>query len=192
MKKLTAFAAIMTIVLVLASCKKDEYQAFVGTWGVERIDYYNIDYAGNPIEDTRETYKFTPGDKVNGIDLVFRADKTGEMRDSSRDTLYFDLDHDPDHVYETVIICPDTTVVTKFTYSYNSKENLLHMKLEGSKIYEMKIEFNGDDKLIYENEYYTDYIEKAWLVRYSSETRAAKSSKPSIIKRHQGSLLSDN
>ena len=38
--------AIMSAAFV--SCNKD-YTAFVGTWGVEKIEYYNIDYAGDPI-----------------------------------------------------------------------------------------------------------------------------------------------
>ena len=49
MKKLTLFATLAILAVMFASCKKVDYNAFVGTWGVEKIEYYNIDYAGNPI-----------------------------------------------------------------------------------------------------------------------------------------------
>ena len=33
---------------------------------------------------------YDPQDLDNGIQLVFNADKTGEMRDSDRDTIWYD------------------------------------------------------------------------------------------------------
>lgn len=191
MKKLTVFTAMLMLVVVLASCGKDNYKSFIGTWGVERIDYYNIDYAGNPIEASVETFYFTPGDMNNGIDLVFREDKTGEMRDRSRDTLKFDYDT-VSQTYQTIIVCPDTTLVTRFTFSYNADDGLLFMNLQTLHpiIYQMRVKFYDDDTFVYENEYETDYVEKARLVRYSTETRGDKS-KPVSMKRHPKSLFSN-
>lgn len=190
MKKLSIFTAIMMLVVVMASCGKD-YTAFIGTWGVERIEYYNIDYAGNPIPATIETYYFKPGDMDNGIDLIFREDKTGEMRDRSRDTLKLDW-NDTLQIYETIIICPDTTLVTNFTYSYNHSDNLLFMNMmvEHPFIYQMKIDFIDDNTYVYENEYDNNYVEKAWMVRYSTETRGNRT-KAANMKRHPGSLFSN-
>ena len=191
MKKLTVFTAMLMLVVVLASCGKDNYKSFIGTWGVERIDYYNIDYAGNPIEASVETFYFTPGDMNNGIDLVFREDKTGEMRDRSRDTLKFDYDT-VSQTYQTIIVCPDTTLVTRFTFSYNADDGLLFMNLQTLHpiIYQMRVKFYDDNTFVYENEYETDYVEKARLVRYSTETRGDKS-KPVSMKRHPKSLFSN-
>lgn len=197
MKKLSIFTVMMAMVMMLASCGKDEYQKFLGTWGVKHIDYYNTDYAGNPIEATFESYDFTPGDTQNGIDLVFRDDKTGEMRDRSRDTLFFDW-NDSLEIYETVIVCPDTTLVTKFTYSYNANDGLLFMNMQVAHplIYQMQVTFIDDDTFEYINEYdyvadyeANKYVEKARLVRYSSSTRGAKSTP--ITKRHHKSLFSN-
>lgn len=189
MKKLVLFASLMVSILFLSSCGKDEY-SFLGTWGVDLIKYYNIDYAGNAIESTISTYDFTPGDMENGIDLVFREDKTGEMRDRSRDTLFLDWNSET-QAYETVIVCPDTTLVTKFTYSYNANDGLLfmNMQVEHPYIYQMQINFIDENTFVYINEYETNYVEQAQLVRYSTETRGSKSSKPEYVPRHRNSLL---
>lgn len=189
MKKLVLFASLMVSILFLSSCGKDEY-SFLGTWGVDLIKYYNIDYAGNAIESTITTYDFTPGDMENGIDLVFREDKTGEMRDRSRDTLFLDWNSET-QAYETVIVCPDTTLVTKFTYSYNANDGLLfmNMQVEHPYIYQMQINFIDENTFVYVNEYETNYVEQAQLVRYSTETRGSKSSKPEYVPRHRNSLL---
>ncbi len=189
MKKLVLFASLMVSILFLSSCGKEEY-SFLGTWGVDLIKYYNIDYAGNAIESTITTYDFTPGDMDNGIDLIFREDKTGEMRDRSRDTLFLDWNSET-HAYETVIVCPDTTLVTKFTYSYNAADELLfmNMQVEHPYIYQMKINFVDENTFVYVNEYETNYVEQAQMVRYSTETRGSKSSKPVFVPRHRNSLL---
>ena len=86
MKKLTLFTALAIIDLLFASCRKNDYSKFVGTWGVERLDYYNIDFAGNPIAASFDTYIYDPNSTDNGIHLIFRENKTGEMRDSAIDS----------------------------------------------------------------------------------------------------------
>jgi len=191
MKRLFLFASSLMMVLCLASCGKKDYKSFIGTWGVKHIEYYNIDYAGNPIQNTIKVYDLTPGDMDNGIDLIFREDKTGEMRDRSRDTLYLDWNSETE-VYETIIICPDTTVITPFTYSYNPDDGLLflNMQVEYPYIYQMEVNFIDNETFEYINEYDIDYVEKATLVRYSKETRGAKST-PLSMKRHPKSLFSN-
>lgn len=190
MKKLSIFTAMMMLVVVLASCGKDNYKVFIGTWGAERVDYYNIDYYGNPIEASIETYHFTPGDMQNGIDLIFRDDKTGEMRDRSRDTLFLSEIIQGDTIIDT-IICPDTTLVTKFTYSYVDDLLYMNMQVVHPFTYRMQVQFIDDNTFIYENEYDNDFVEKATMVRYSTETRGAKSN-PVSMKRHPKSLLSND
>ena len=69
-----SFAEYVVIVNVESAEK-----VFIGTWGVEKIDYYNIDYAGNPIVASIMTYAYDPNDISNGIQLVFREDNTGEI-----------------------------------------------------------------------------------------------------------------
>ena len=125
MKRLSLFAVLLTVVISLASCNHEghSYEDFVGTWGVEHIEYYTIDYAGNPISNTITSMDFTLGDPKDGIDLVFRADKKGEMRDRSRDTIYDLISNDPEPVYDT-IYAPDTTLITKFSYSFDIFANI--------------------------------------------------------------------
>lgn len=191
MKRFILFTSLMLTVFFLASCGKDNYKRFVGTWGVDRIDYYNIDYAGNPIAATIETYDMTPGDPDNGIDLIFRDNKTGEMHDRSRDTLFIPIiEADTIFSYDT-IICPDTTLVTNFSYSYDSDDGLLYMNMKVSQpfTFRMEVTFVDDNTFVYVNEYEANYVEKARLVRISNEARGAKRSKPDHISRHVNSLL---
>lgn len=219
MKRILLFFFAITMVLGWTSCGKNDYLAFVGTWGVDQIDYYNIDFYGQPIESTRETYHFTPGDPDHGIDLVFRADRTGEMRDRSRDTLsipvYDELNNPVDTVY---IINPDTTVVTKYTYSFHNDDAILYMNMEAllryyrrttvndvtqdnleeverRYTYMMHIELLTDESFIYENEYDVDYVEKARLIRLSNEApakKATRSSKPVRVPHKPGSMFGNH
>lgn len=185
MKRILLFFTALSMALGLTSCQGDDYLVFVGTWGVDRIDYYNIDYAGQPIESTISTYYFTPGDPNDGIDLIFRNDRTGEMRDRSRDTLIFISDIIENDTIIDTIICPDTTIVTKFTYSYHDDDALLYMNMKVARpyTYMMHIEMLSDDSFIYVNEYDKDYVEKARLIRLSNEPAAktTKSSKPARV-----------
>lgn len=192
MKKLNVILALTIAVFCLASCGKDTYKSFIGTWGLERIEYYNIDYAGNPIAATLKTYDFTPGDSKSGIDLVFRDNKSGEMRDRSRDTIYTVTVNGNDTIYNT-IICPDTTLVTRFTYSYDADESTLYMTMENTRIFRLFIEDLEKDAFTYINEYDLDYVEKAYMKRLSKDTRSNSRSdvKPTYIPRHKGSMFSD-
>ena len=70
MKKVTLLTMMAMMAMLFASCSKTDYKTFIGTWGVEKIEYYNIDYAGNPIAASLETFTFDPNDTNNGIQLV--------------------------------------------------------------------------------------------------------------------------
>ena len=191
MKKITLFTLCVIATAMFTSCGKNDYKSFVGTWGVEKIEYYNIDYAGNPITGSMETFILVPGDQQSGIDLIFRDNKTGEMRDRSQDTLKLDWNGET-QTYETVIICPDTTLVSKFTYSFDKSESILYMNMEHPvHTYKMNIVSLEKDSFIYENEYGTDYVEKAYMKRLSDATSksASRNSQPSRPRR-EGSFLS--
>lgn len=215
MKRILLFSAALVMFLGWTSCgNKDDYKAFVGTWGADRIDYYNIDYAGNPINNTITTYYFTPGDPNNGVDLVFRDDRTGEMRDRSRDSLGVLVYVGKTVVDTTYILCPDTTVVTTFTYSYHKDDGLLYMNMDAVRCYfkrtindddtytdqleivpdsytsKMQIELISDECFIYTYEYRPHYVEKARLIRLNDEVPTAKSSsKPTPVPFMPGSLF---
>ena len=191
MKKITLLALFAIVAMQLTSCGKLNEKAFVGTWGVEKIEYYNIDYAGNPIASSMETYDMVPGDSQSGIDLIFREDKTGEMRDRSRDTIKTDWNEET-HSYETIIICPDTTIVSKFTYSVDKRSSILYMNMESPvHTYKMNIVNMDKDSFIYENEYGTNYVEKAYMKRLSNSAvkSATRGSQPTRPYR-EGSFLS--
>ena len=164
MKKiaLVVFLALTTM-LGLVSCNGDKMN-FVGRWGVAQIDYYNIDYAGQPIEASRRTYFFTPGDTIDGIDLVFNANKTGRMIDRSRDTVYIYVD---EGTYDT-ISCPDTVLYTPFTYSIDEASNILYMNMPHSITYRMEIKQMDAQSFTYVNQYYDNIVEEALLKRLPS------------------------
>ena len=195
MKRITLFAAIAISALLFVSCGKDNYKTFIGTWGLEKIEYYNIDHAGYPIAASMNTYYFVPGDTQSGIDLIFREDKTGEMRDRSQDTIYVkDTNVDPPVVVDT-IICPDTTLVTTFTYSFDEKSSILFMTIKEdghtTYIYEMNIVNLESNSFVYENEYRPYYIERAYMKRLSS-TPSKSASRNNQLSRpnKKGSFLS--
>ena len=191
MKRLTLFVTLLTIVLGLFSCSKDRtYKDFVGTWGVERLEYYNIDYAGNPIPGSLEVYEFPLGDAKDGIDLIFRSDKTGEMRDRSRDTIYNQISVDP-VIYDT-IINPDTTLVTYFTYSFDEEESTLFMMMDYARTFSMKVSNFEDDSFVYYNEYDENYIEKAFLKRLNTKSLSkGAATKPTFRPRRPKSFMSE-
>ena len=137
MKRLTLWATLAITAMLFTSCGKEDYKSFIGTWGVEKIEYYNTDYAGNPIGASLESHVFDPNDTNNGIHLIFREDKTGEMRDSAVDTVWFEnATGETDYV-----VNPDTVLVTKFTYSYDKSDRSLYMNMEDlARPYRLQIE----------------------------------------------------
>ena len=192
MKKITVLALCAIAAMMFTSCAKLDEKSFVGTWGVEKIEYYNVDYAGNPIAGSMSTFNMVPGDQQSGIDLIFREDMTGEMRDRSQDTIKEDWNEETE-TYETIIICPDTTLVTKFTYSVDERASILYMNLTYPivRTYKMSITKMGKDSFIYENEYWKDYVEKAYMKRISNtpSKSGSRNSQPSRPRR-EGSFLS--
>jgi hypothetical protein len=159
MKKITLLTLCAIAAMMFTSCAKLDDKSFIGTWGVEKIEYYNIDYAGNPISASMKTFEMVPGDEQSGIDLIFRENKTGEMRDRSQDTIIKKISDEPE-VYDT-IICPDTTLVTKFTYSVDERASILYMNIEYPvHTYKMNIVSMEKESFIYENEYGTNYVER--------------------------------
>lgn len=188
MKK-TLIITICTIcAFFLTSCGKS-YKDFVGTWGVEKITYYNIDYAGNPIPTTFKTYTYNPENIDNGIQLIFRSDKTGELRDSDVDTVWFEVNDTLDYV-----VNPDTTLVKRFTCFFDDKDDVLYLTMDNAYTYKLSIFNLTDNSFTYENEYKVDYVEKADMKRLSSSTSKAEGK--SAMKRKNarpvrpGSLLS--
>ena len=185
MKKLTFLTTVAIMALLITSCSKADYKSFVGTWGVEKIEYYNTDYAGNPIAASLETFTFDPLDTDNGIHLIFKSDRTGEMRDSAIDSL--PRVQDGDTIY---FPCPDTVLVTLFTYSYDKNDNSLYMNMSNNaRPYKLQIHDLTDDSFIYENQYYTDYVEKAYLKRVSKTTKSGSRNMPAHPHKRPGSVF---
>jgi hypothetical protein len=194
MKKLSLITLCAFCAILFASCNKD-YKYFVGTWGVEKIDYYNIDYAGNPIAATVETYVYSPEDTNNGIQLIFRNDQTGEMRDSAVDTVW--IWSDETESYDSYIFNPDTVLVTPFTFSYDKKVSALYCEMKYTypytytRTFRMKIYNQTDSSFDYENLYETYTAEHAYLKRLSNST-SKEAARSKMVRPHKhGSMLND-
>ena len=159
------FVALLVLLTVLASCKKDHIiptgEVFnaddldandfeiVGTWGVEKIDYYDIDNAGNPIASTLQSHEYDPNDIDNGIQMVFREDNTGELYDKTS---------------------VDSTKVNPFAYTYVNDTLFLEIDYgTDTSTYSCIIVEKTNDSFIYENEYFLNHVEKAYLKRLSHE-----------------------
>ena len=173
MKKIALSVICVVAAFLLSSCGKEEYQRFVGTWGVEKIVYesYNTDYAGEPIEGSieTETYMFDPNKVEDGIQMVFKADKTGELHDNAIDTIYYVFD-DNDSIYVAYTIkpagfdmendsihpCADSTFVTRFTYSFDETESVLYLTMSNANTFRMVISGFEKDAFTYENVYAVD------------------------------------
>lgn len=172
---------------------------FLGVWGVEKIEYYNTDYAGNPIAGSMIAYTYEPNSIDNGIQMYFREDNSGEMRDSAIDELWLDWNEETES-YETHIVCPDTVLVKPFTYTYDESENVLYLTLTNDgnvQSYTLKISDLSNELFVYENVYGHDdygngFVEKAYLRHVNI---AAMKSTGRIMLPHphkkQGSLLGD-
>ena len=164
MKKVSLITLCALCVAFFSSCNKVSSDSFIGIWGVEKIEYYNIDYAGNPIAATIKTYEYDPQDIDHGIQLVFKADQTGEMRDNDVDTVWYELDGE-----SLYVVNPDTTLVTNFKYSYDKRSSTLYLTTEKDpRPFLLKIHNMSHDSFIYENEWHEDYVERAFLKRLSN------------------------
>ena len=175
--------------LLFASCGKEDYTSFIGTWGVEKIEYYNIDYAGNPIVASMETHTFDPNDTDNGIQLIFRENKTGEMRDSAIDTVWIENEETGEYDY---IYNPDTIMVYRFTYSYDQSDRTLYMNMEYEDLlrtFKLQIGDLTNDSFNYENEYDVNYVERAYLKRISKSATKSGSRQKSTHPHKPGSIL---
>ena len=189
MKQIKLMAAIAVMVLALASCSNDDYKSFVGTWGVEKIEYYNSDYAGQPIAATIETFSFDPNDIDDGIQLIFREDKSGEMRDNNVDTIWTNWNTET-QAYDSYIVNPDTTLVTTFTYSYDKNAATLYMNMSYAHTFMMHIVDLESNTFTYENEYSQNYVERAYMRRLSN-TPSKSAAKSSVKRPHkEGSFIS--
>ena len=191
MKKLTLVAAMALVAILFASCGKQNYSNLVGTWGVEKIEYYNIDYAGHPIEPYSSSYSYDPNSSDNGIQMVFRENKTGEIRDSAIDTIW--LWNEEIGEYDDYIACPDTVLVTTFTCSYDESAQIIYMTTsESPRPYRMTVSELTKNTFVYENEYGTDYVEKAYLKRISNKPTKSADRGSSPVKhphRMQGTIF---
>lgn len=184
MKKLAFYAVSAIAVLLLSSCGKNTYKSFVGTWGVEKIEYYNIDFNGNPIPESLETFIYDPNDYDNSIRLSYKSNKTGEMRDSAWDSIYSEVD-------SAYIQCPDTVFLSTFTYSYDRKEAVLYMNMSNSHTFKLNIKDLGKNSYIYENEYLENRVEKGYLTRLSKKPSKSSSRQKVAHPHHPGSFLGD-
>lgn len=190
MKKLTICAALAMVAMLVISCGKDDYKSFVGTWGIEKVEYYNTDFAGNPITASMKTYTYDPNSTDNGIQLYFNEDKSGKLRDSALDTINTDW-NPATQQYESYIVNPDTVIVYKFTYSYDKSEKALYMNMDYVHTFKMDIVELSKDAFVYESEYDENYIEKAYLKRISNTSSKSESRKKIAHPHQPGSFLGD-
>jgi hypothetical protein len=192
MKRISFIIVAMAMIIGVASCKKSKESQLIGMWGVERIEYYNIDYYGNPIDNTIVTWEYTPGDFDNGIELIFKENKQGEWRDHDQDTFFVKVSTNP-VTYDT-IVNPDTTVVTPFTYYYEESIPAVFVNTSVAETFMLKLERLDETTLIYTNEYQLNEEERGVLKRIddskSKNTRSASPKKNGYRSRRPGSFFS--
>ena len=81
-------------------------------------------------------------------------------------------------------------MVNTFTYLYDDEDSTLYLNMDYARTFKMNIQEITDSTFIYTNEYYVDYIERAYLVRLPS-SKSASPAKRSSGKRpvRPGALL---
>ncbi|MBR4391909.1 MAG: hypothetical protein IKT08_07390 [Bacteroidales bacterium] len=188
MRKSILVLIVATLFFGMSACKKSSSSLLLGTWGLERVEYYYIDFYGQPIESTIEAYDYVPGDMDNGIDLVFKDGKKGEWRDRDVDTIYVKISENP-VVFDT-IINPDTTIVTPFSYSIDDDQSALYIKTSNAETFMLDIEELSEDVFIYSNEYKVNYVEHAILKRVNSSNKTKSTERPQRVPRKPGSFIS--
>lgn len=115
----------------------------LGMWGVEKLEYWETDYAGIMIPSTFDSLDFIPGDLDHGIDLSFRSDMTGEMCDRSQ---------------------PDTTIVKTHTYSFDYMNSRINLQRTDESFVLDVLELTSEN-FIYKCEHPSGFFEKAYLKR---------------------------
>lgn len=173
MKRLTLLIVAVALVFGAVSCKKKGADLLIGTWALETLEYYNIDYQGQPISNTIEHYEFPVGVANEGIDIVFMNNNKGEWRDRDLDVFYVLVSEDPD-VYDT-IINPDTTVVTPFTYFYDEEVPAVFLKTSDMISHMLEVEELSSTTFSYVNEYEEHYVEHAILKRVDDSKSKSRS-----------------
>lgn len=198
MKRMTLLLALMAMLFSVTSCKPEPepdptpsaQSLLVGMWGVELIEYYNIDYAGQPISNTIEQYEYTPGDFDNGIEIIFDSNHQGEFRDHDIDTIFEQISINPVE-YDT-IINPDTTVVTRFTYTYDQEIPAVFVSTENARTFMLKVEQLDETTFSYINNYDENIVEHAVMKRLELDNaqRRPVSGKKVGMPRRPGSIFS--
>ena len=196
MKKNSIIFGLILLTFGMMSCRSGEeqsYKNFIGTWGVERIEYwvYNVDYAGQPIAASFEMdtmYEYDVNDPGYGIQMVYNSDKTGEYRDFAIDSMWFkwnetyqeyDMYLAPPDDYDSVIYCPDTTLVYTFKYLYDDESHDLVMKMSNQHTFMMTIAELTDNSLISENVWdydettHTEKMEKFFMKKVGAAPKQA-------------------
>lgn len=179
---------VATLFLGMAACSKSNSSLILGTWGVEKVEYYYVDFYGNPIDETIEAYYYTPGDQNNGIDLVFYSGHHGEWRDRDVDTFLVPISVEP-VLYDT-IINPDSTVVTQFTYTVDDDLSAIIVKTDDAVTYMLDIEELNKSTFSYTNRYKQDYVEHAILKKIDNSKATRTERKQQQFSRKPGSFLS--
>ena len=192
MKRFIYLTLSLAVMFILFACGDSNEKSFVGTWGIEKLEYwkYNVDYAGNPITasyflDT--VYEYDVNDPSYGIQLVFNKDKTGEYRDFAIDSIWFKWNETlgrydtylapPATGYDSVIYCPDTTLVYSFRYVYDEDDHDLVMKMSNLHTFMMTIVEFTDNSIISENRFdldeetHTEKMEKFYMKRVGNASK---------------------
>lgn len=159
----------------------------LGKWGVEKLIYYETDYLGEPQPLTLQTYEFTPGDLEDGIDMLFRADGTGEKIDRSRDTIY---EWNPETHTTDIIVCPDTTIVLTHNYTCNYADSQVYLNREDGLEFILNILELTAESFVCKCEYNNRMFEEAYLVKLSDTPVQSGKKKPQQRPYIKGSLLS--
>ncbi len=115
------------------------------------------------------------------------------MRDSAIDTIYDDQ-NPTTGVYETVIYCPDTVLMTAFSCSYDKSDKTLYMTMESSpRPYKIKVEELTQTTFVYSNEYMNSVVEKAYLKRVEAvPSKSSSGQKPAKHPHHKLGTLFGN
>lgn len=133
-------------------------------FGVSNVAHWNVDYFGNVIEDSYQSFDFDPYDTTRGYFMYFLEDGVGVQQDN--------------------VNGQDSTIYWLFTYEYDPVARNLHMEFETisdtiSEIYDAPVLSATEELFSFCHEYKPKFWERADMKKVGTFTPQQKS----ILKR---------
>lgn len=126
--------------VVTVSVAQMSVNDFLGVWGLELLEYYKVDYAGNMVLESSSLYD--PFDVDHGVQMVFWENHTGQKLDKT-----------------------NSLTVKAYTYNVDPVHSILKVNCDDGQSFDLEIKEYSNASFTYENYYQQRQMERAVLKR---------------------------